>query len=239
MTVPAWAALLYPLMMMAALFTAMWLKERQPVDPRLTPIHRLWIALGAFVGAMITAKLPFLIFDPHSLRGSSEFLISGKTILFGMVGGYLGVELVKWRLGLKVKTGDSFAIPVAGSIAVGRLSCFVGSCCYGQPTTMPWGVVFAAVDQQPRHPTQIYEALFHVFAAIVLVQMHSRGMFREQLIKLYFISYGVYRFFSEFLRPEDRIVAGLTVYQIGSILLIITFAALWHCDARKMRSILK
>ncbi len=234
MTVPAWAALMYPLFMMSALLTGMWLKDRQPVDPRLSPLHRLWIGLGAFIGAMVTAKLPFLLFDPNGVQDGSAFLISGKTILFGLVGGYFGVELVKWCFGLKVKTGDSFAVPVAGSIAVGRLSCFVGGCCYGQPTTMPWGVIFAAVDQQRRHPTQLYEAMFHLTAAIVLAQLQSRGLFRFQLIKLYFISYGVYRFFSEFLRPEERIAGGLTAYQIGSLLLIIVFVCLWRHDARKM-----
>ena len=130
--------------------------------------------------------------------------MSGKTILFGLVGWYFAVELVKWRMGIKVKTGDSFAVPVAGSIAVGRLSCFAGGCCYGTPTQLPWGVIFSSVDQVPRHPTQLYELAFHLTAALVLATLPRRGVFRNQLIKLYFIGYCGYRFLSEYIRPEVR-----------------------------------
>ena len=177
------------------------------------------------------AKLPFVLLDPDGMRDGSAFFMSGKTILFGLVGGYFGVELVKWRLGITVKTGDSFAVPVAGSIAVGRLSCLAGGCCYGTPTTLPWGLIFPAVDRLPRHPTQVYEFMFHLTAAIVLASLQNRGMFRNQLIKLYFISYCVYRFLSEYVRPEARDVSGMTAYQWVASILVALFAWLWWRDA--------
>ena len=234
MLLPEWTPLLYPLLMMSALATGIWFKGRQKPDPRLKPVERLWIGLGAFIGAMVMAKLPFVILDPGGMRDGFVFFMSGKTILFGLVGGYFGVELVKWRLGIKVKTGDSFAVPVAGSIAVGRLSCFAGNCCYGMPTTLPWGFIFPAVDRLPRHPTQLYEFTFHLIAAIVLTVLRKRGHFRNQLIKLYFISYCVYRFFSEFVRPEARDVYGLTAYQWTAAVLVLLFAWLWWRDARQV-----
>ncbi|MCA9009235.1 MAG: prolipoprotein diacylglyceryl transferase [Planctomycetaceae bacterium] len=232
MTLPEWTILFYPLLMISALATGIWLKGRQKPDPRLNPLERLWIGLGAFIGAMVIAKLPFVVLDPVGMGDGTAFFMSGKTILFGLVGGYFGVELVKWRLGIKVKTGDSFAVPVAGSIAVGRLSCLAGGCCYGTPTTLPWGLIFPAVDQLPRHPTQLYEFAFHLTAAIVLTWLQKKGLFRSQLIKLYFISYCVYRFLSEYLRPEVRDVYGLTAYQWTSAILIILFAWLWWRDEK-------
>jgi phosphatidylglycerol:prolipoprotein diacylglycerol transferase len=235
MKVPEWTPLLYPLLMMSALATGIWLKGRQKPDPRLNPLSRFWIGLGAFIGAMLMAKLPFVILDPGGVRDGSAFLMSGKTILFGLVGGYFGVELAKWGLGIKVKTGDSFAVPVAGSIAVGRLSCFAGNCCYGTTTTLPWGFIFPAVDRFPRHPTQLYEFAFHLTAAILLTQLQRRGMFRHQLIKLYFIGYCVYRFLSEFIRPEARDVFGLTAYQWTAAGLISLFVWLWWRDARDLQ----
>ena len=235
MSLPEWTPLLYPLLMMSALATGIWLKVRQKPDPRLNPRERIWIGLGAFIGAMLMAKLPFVILDPGGVRDGSAFLMSGKTILFGLVGGYFGVELAKWGLGVKVKTGDSFAVPVAGSIAAGRLSCFAGNCCYGTTTTLPWGFIFPAVDRFPRHPTQLYEFAFHLTAAILLTQLQRRGMFRHQLIKLYFIGYCVYRFLSEFIRPETRDVFGLTAYQWTAALLLPLFAWLWWRDARDLQ----
>ena len=88
--------------------------------------------------------------------------------------------------------GDSFAVPVAASVAVGRLACFVGCCCYGAPTILPWGVDFG--DGLRRHPTQLYEAAFHLSMAVVLVVLARRGLFRIQLIKLYILTYLAYRF---------------------------------------------
>ena len=180
---------------------------------------------------MLAAKVPFLI---PGLRGFSDaggILLSGRTILFGMVGGYFGVELAKRHIGLTLKTGDAFVVPVAASIGVGRLACFCGGCCYGVPPTVPWAVTFPAIDHLPRHPTQLYESAFHFTAAIVTAWMYRRGMFRRQLIKFYFLAYFCYRFLTEFIRPEARIVAGMTAYQWSVLLLIPLFAWLWKRDA--------
>jgi phosphatidylglycerol:prolipoprotein diacylglycerol transferase len=231
MRVPEWSILLYPLLMMAGLWTGLWLKGRQPPDPRLSPYQRLWIGLLAFSGAMLTAKLPFFILDQAG-EGDGSVFLTGKTILFGLIGGYFGVELAKWRLGIKVKTGDSFAVPVAGAIGVGRLSCFAGNCCYGTPTSLPWGVIFPRVDLLPRHPTQLYEFIFHITAAVLLNILRTKGLFRNQLIKLYFISYCLYRFLTEWIRPEARLLGGLTAYQWTCIAMIALFSWLWYRDSR-------
>lgn len=148
-----------------------------------------------------------------------------------MVSGYFGVELAKWWIGLTIKTGDSFVVPVAASIAVGRLACFCGGCCYGTPTNLPWGIRFPAIDDLARHPTQLYESLFHLLAAVVCAALIRRQMFRGQLIKFYFIAYFSYRFASEMIRPEARIVGGLTAYQWSTLLFIPLFAGLWWRDA--------
>ncbi|HEU5117947.1 MAG TPA: prolipoprotein diacylglyceryl transferase family protein, partial [Isosphaeraceae bacterium] len=148
----------------------------------------------------------------------------------GLVGGYFGVELAKWSLGLRIKTGDTFAVPVPAAVAVGRLACFFGGCCYGKPTNLPWGVDFG--DHVCRHPTQVYETLFHASMAVVLAMMRARGLFRGQLIKLYILSYLIYRFFTEFLRPEPVIFGGLTGYQWVALVLVPVFVGLWVYDAR-------
>ncbi len=184
---------------------------------------------------MIAAKLPYVLLDPEGLISGRAWLDNGKTILFGLAGGYLGVELAKAILGVKVKTGDSFAVPVAASVAVGRLACFVGGCCYGKPTSLPWGVVFH--DGIARHPTQLYEVVFHASAAVFLAWCERRGLFRLQRIKLYLIAYLFYRFLTEFLRPEPIVALGLTAYQWTALALLPVFAWLWHHDARAARSL--
>lgn len=152
-----------------------------------------------------------------------------------MAGGYLGVVVAKWSLGIRTRTGDSFAVPVAASVAVGRLGCFVAGCCYGRSTALPWGVVFAQHDSQPRHPTQLYEAAFHALAAVALYQLQRAGVFRGNLIKLYIIAYAAYRFLTEFLREEQPLWLDLTGYQWSALAMIVVFAGLWWHDAEPRR----
>jgi prolipoprotein diacylglyceryltransferase len=183
---------------------------------------------------MIGAKLPFALADWHSLAEGRVWFENGKTIVFGMVGGYAGVEIAKAMLGVRVKTGDGFAVPVAGAVAVGRLGCFAAGCCHGVATNLPWGVDFG--DGIRRHPTQLYEMAFHASAAVVLASLQRRGMFRGQLIKLYILAYLAYRLVTEFLRPEPVLALGLTGYQWACLGLIPAFALLWARDTRQFRS---
>ena len=53
-----------------------------------------------------------------------------------------------------------FALPLALALAVGRWGCFFNGCCYGTPTTCRGACDFG--DGVPRHPTQVYESLFHL-----------------------------------------------------------------------------
>ncbi|HMC09991.1 MAG TPA: prolipoprotein diacylglyceryl transferase family protein, partial [Pirellulaceae bacterium] len=160
----------------------------------LTANERLGVGLGAFCGAMIGAKLPFVFSDWQEFLSGAAWFSNGKTILLGLAGGYFGVEVAKWCLGIRTRTGDSFVVPVATAIAIGRIGCFVGGCCYGTPTDVPWGVVFTQVDQLPRHPTQLYESAFHASCAVVLAIGLSCGWCRGNLMKLYIVLYCVYRF---------------------------------------------
>jgi phosphatidylglycerol:prolipoprotein diacylglycerol transferase len=222
------ADLTYQAIMGCAILTGYVLSRRTQRTLRLAWWERLGILAGAFCGAMITAKLPFVFSDWRAFVSGAAWLASGKTIVCGLAGGYLGVEVAKWSLDIKTRTGDSFAVPVAVSVGIGRFGCFHAECCYGTRTQWPWGVVFPSVDGHPRHPTQMYEAAFHLTAAVCLATLARRGMFRGNLIKLYIIAYAVYRFGTEWIRPELRYLYGMTGYQWSCLLLIGLFSILWY-----------
>ena len=209
------------------------LSRRNQRNLPLPTSDKLAIGAGAFCGAMIGAKLPFVLSDWSGLISGAAWFSDGKTIVCGLVGGYFGVELAKWALDIRVKTGDSFAVPVAVAVAIGRLGCFSAGCCYGSPTRLAWGIDFG--DGIARHPTQLYETAFHLIAAAILAVLQQRGLFRGQLIKLYIISYLTYRFVTEWIRPEPELWFGLTGYQWASLLLIPLFAWLWARDSRVSR----
>ena len=149
------------------------------------------------------------------------------------------MELAKRLLEVRIKTGDSFAVPLALAMAVGRWGCFCNGCCYGVETTLPWGVWFAVPgpDGSPQwmkcHPTQIYESMFHFTMAVVLIWLTVRGLLPRQRLKLYLIAYGVYRFLTEYIRPEPRYWPGLTFYQWAALGLTAGLLVQWWVDRRE------
>jgi phosphatidylglycerol:prolipoprotein diacylglycerol transferase len=90
----------------------------------------------------------------------------------------------------------------------------MAGCCYGRPTSMPWGVTFtdpaaAAVVGTPLgislHPVQVYESFLCLMLFIFLVWLSRRKRFDGQIILAYLILYAVLRFFLEYFRGDaDR-----------------------------------
>jgi phosphatidylglycerol:prolipoprotein diacylglycerol transferase len=229
--------LAYSFFMLLAIAALIVARRVQP-DPQIEPIarrQRLLLAWAAFVGAGIGAKLPFVIATgPADWLTLHAWLSDGKTILAGMAGGYVAVEIAKIVLGIRAKTGDAIAFPLAVCIAIGRWGCFFNGCCFGTETNVPWAVDFG--DGVHRHPTQIYESLFHLAMAIVVWHLLRHGVLRWQRLKLYLIAYCLFRFATEFIRPEPRIIGGLTAYQWGAIVMAAMLAMQWLVDQRTLEA---
>ncbi|QVL33828.1 prolipoprotein diacylglyceryl transferase [Telmatocola sphagniphila] len=182
-------------------------------DPsaRLPLMDRIWIGISAFFGGTISAKLPFVLMNDPAMYSWETWFSDGKTLTTGLMGAYLGVEICKAIRGIRVKTGDGLALPLALALTIGRLGCFANGCCAGKPTELPWGYDFG--DGIPRHPTQLYESVFHGFWVWILARWQISNQFATQRLKIYLIAYCVFRFVMEFIRIEPRMDSGLTFYQ--------------------------
>ena len=225
----------YAAIMLAAVATGIVLFRRTQEPLGLNGWEKFGLGLGAFCGGMIGAKLPFVLADWQGLVSGTAWLDDGKTIMAGLVGGYLGVQLAEWAMGIRARMCDGFAVPLAGAVAVGRLACFSAGCCYGTVTSLPWGIDFG--DGQPRHPTQLYESAFHLAAAVILYRLQRRGLLRGRLIRVYFVAYFSYRFLTEFIRPEPALWLGLTGYQWAALFLASVFT-LWSCPRCRPQTVI-
>lgn len=110
----------------------------------------LWMLLAALVGS----KVLMLFTEPgyrenplHLL--SLDFLRSGGVFYGGFLGAAgMGYLLIK-RYGLPWwKTADAFAPGIALGNALGRQGCFAAGCCWGKPTTLPWGLHFSEAGHE-------------------------------------------------------------------------------------------
>lgn len=190
--------------------------RRRRTGDILRDSDRASILVAAILGAAAGSKLLAWAEDPAEFVQRFhdwQFLMGGKTIVGGLLGGTAAVEWVKTRLHITRRTGDLFAIPLALGIAVGRVGCFLaglGDHTYGIATTLPWAVDFG--DGVMRHPVQIYEIVFLLALTAVLwwvgVSLHREGA----LYRLFLLAYLSFRLGIDFLKPEPKF-AGLSVIQ--------------------------
>jgi prolipoprotein diacylglyceryl transferase len=190
------------------------------------------ILMAGFTGGVIGAKLPMLIFNISLLlhnRIGVNALFDGKTITGGLIGGTLAIILIKKKLGIKDKKGNIFAPAIAVGAAIGRIGCLMAGCCYGKPTKLPWGINFG--DAIPRHPTQIYEIVFFVISAIILLKYWDRAR-PGYLFFLFINAYFIFRFFEEFIREEPVLIFNFTIFQAIAVASLIFINAMYIMEIR-------
>src|SRR5688500_6724537 len=109
----------------------LFLRRRQSRMHAVTPIpfdQTAWILVGCVFGALAGSKLLAWAESPieyWNARGNLAAWLGGKTIVGGLLGGCVGVEIAKKRLGITRSTGDAFVFPLVLGIAIGRVGCFL------------------------------------------------------------------------------------------------------------------
>jgi phosphatidylglycerol:prolipoprotein diacylglycerol transferase len=191
------------------------------------------MVFAALVGGIVGARLWSVIENwdeaKNDLFGS---LFSGSGLVFygGLLGGALAVlAWARWRGVLDLKTLDLAAAPLAAAYAIGRIGCqLAGDGDYGKPWDGPWAMAYphgTVPTTDPVHPTPIYETLtMGLIAWFLWNRRHS--MRPGGLFALYLVLAGGERFLVEFLRRNDRVVAGLTVPQLVALAMVVA-GGLW------------
>lgn len=153
------------------------------------------------------------------------FYFTQKTIVGGLLGGLIAIEIVKKILNIKHSSGDLMTYPLILGIAIGRVGCFFAGLSdgtHGVQTDLLLGYDFG--DGIKRHPTQIYEILFLGFLYLFLKILENNVYYRKEnklmdglKFKLFLSSYLLFRFCIEFIKPVSPFAFGLSFIQLSCL----------------------
>jgi prolipoprotein diacylglyceryltransferase len=219
---------------LAAGLSLVWLtrsaKIRFPAAPTADLPYVAALVFGAGVGAVLFGTANLWLSHLPGIARSIEGAIFG---------GIFAVELYKRMVGVTVRTGARFALPLAVGVAVGRIGCFFSGLddfTHGTPTTLPWGHDFG--DGVMRHPVQLYEsAAMAAFAAFYVLRARRAGERSgrpaRQLLEVrsdrfvidngFYLAvgfYGAQRFVWEFFKPYGAVIGPFTLFHLLSAAIV-------------------
>ncbi len=201
----------------------LFLRLRKKQTDQIPEQNRVWIIIGAAAGALIFSRLIGALEDPYSWWNSEHFwlhLYASKTIVGGLLGGLLGVEVMKKVIGEKTSSGDLFTYPLIFAMMLGRVGCFsmgVHEPTFGIPSELPWAMDLG--DGILRHPTALYELLFLGALGGLLLLIEKKWQFKNGIrFQFFMIAYLIFRFLVNFIKPDVITFSGLATIQIVCLL---------------------
>jgi len=242
----------YGLLLAAAFIAGIWLTSRNARKQGLNPDSFWNLGLIVIFAALVGAKVILFFSNTQYYAQNFREIFSLSTlrppgVYYGgllLALGAAAIYIIIKKLPLLI-TADLAAPGLALGQAVGRLGCLSAGCCYGKPTTLPWGIKFTsqyAYDNVgvplnvPLHPTQIYDLAGALILCIFLTWRLSRSHAAGQIILEYLTLFACLRFFVEFFRDDDRgfVLYGLlSTSQFIAILTILVSAAFYIWIVRR------
>jgi phosphatidylglycerol---prolipoprotein diacylglyceryl transferase len=246
----------YGILVAAGFVAGLWYAYRQApragLDPRKVwnlGIYGILVALAVSKLWLVFSNLNYYLAYPRAIF-SVATIESGGVFYGGVLGGLVWVLLYTHFQKMPfLSVLDVSAAGVALGHGIGRLGCFAAGCCYGKPTSLPWGVTFtspvaARLSGTPLHvalhPTQLYGSLAEFLNFLILIWLGARQKFSGQLIGAYFILYGIERGTIEFFRGDPGRTLmfhdSVSLMQFVSVGLILSGAVLWWRGLRRPAS---
>lgn len=248
----------YGLMLAISFLIGVWYIYRRCRAEKLQFEPMLNVAYILIFCGMIGARLGYVLMhlgdfisDPLSAINpfhSGEYGISGLNLYGGVILAVIAAFYYLRRKGLPLLAVFDLYAPTLGlGLGIARIGCFLNGCCFGVPTTLPWGITFPpgsipdmVFGQQPLHPSQLYSSAYGIALFVLLHQVLRRKRFDGQVIALMFMIEAVFRHLIEYTRYyESEMVFSFmgmhpTYNQVISILLFITGMILYLRAPRRL-----
>lgn len=245
---PALAHALHAAFESSALLLGAWLYRRAGPEGRSAgggaPINLergFPLLVGLLLGAGLGNKAVYLIERPEVAAAlwRGEALWPGQSIVGGLLGGLLGLELAKRLSGQPASTGDRIVLPLILALAWGRVGCALAGVhddTHGLPSRLPWAL--DGGDGVPRHPTALYEIAFLLALAAGLRALTGRWPRLDRVaglrFKLFLSAYLLWRLGVECLKPVPHAYPlGLSGIQwVCALALLLYLPLLWRALRR-------
>ncbi len=199
------------------------------------------VLICAMVGVIVGGRLGYVFFYNWEMYAADpikilQFSNGGMSFHGGFIGALVAGVVVARIVKMPYLTlVDLAIIGVPLGLFFGRCANFVNGELWGAPTSLPWGVVFGgSAGMEPRHPSQLYEALLEGLVLFVVLYLMSRKrppLPRGTFFGTFMVGYGVFRFLIEFVRQPDAQIGylwggWLTMGQVLSVPLVLAGIAL-------------
>lgn len=238
-----WYGLMYLLGFCAAYFVIKSeLRRKQgPISADLADDFLFYLIVGLLLGGRI-GYVFFYNLEAYSKAPWEIFFIwhGGMSFHGGLVGMIVsGFIYSRKKNASFLELADIGALSAPIGLMLGRIGNFINCELYGRVTDVPWGIVFPAGGDLPRHPSQLYESFFEGPALFFILWLLRRHVTPGQLLATFLVCYGVFRFTIEFFREPDPqlgfIASWLTMGQILCFVMILAGFALF-CALSRFRS---
>ncbi len=219
----------YGVMMALAILSGIWLTRRAapavglPADlpDRVAVSFVLVLFAGARLGYVVSHPAPYLANPTEVLRVDHGGLSSHGAIAAGLL----------YAVWLGRKEGVSAAsfldacatwIPLANALV--RWGNFMNGELYGDPTSLPWGVVFPTAPGAPRHPLQLYEMATSLVLFLLVQRWLAGRRFEGEVFWKTVGALSAVRVGLDFLRSEQRVLGPFALGQLAALALVVTAA---------------
>ncbi len=183
--------------------------------------------VGIPSGIVVSRLLHVIDLWGYYIRNPGEIIGgSGLTIWGAVLGAALGIWI--YSRFSKFRFGYLADLIVPGLIlaqAVGRVGCTINGCCYGLPTSLPWGIVYIQPESLAQlgvalHPTQVYEIIYLLIIFGGVLTLRGRLKPDGSLFLVYLVLYSAWRIGIDFMREGTPFLFGLHQAQVISIIVL-------------------
>jgi phosphatidylglycerol---prolipoprotein diacylglyceryl transferase len=208
----SWPVYWYGVLVALGFLAGLWTASRRGQIRGLSSEQILdvgpWLILGAVVGSRALYVISYWRQEFAGQPWLSILNIRQGGLVFygGLIGASVSTILyLRWKQLPLWKVADAFAPSIALGACFGRLGCLMNGCCYGRPTSLPWGIRFPADHETqgaPVHPTEIYDSLLNLALYAGLAWLYRRKRFDGQVFATHLVGYALIRSFVELFRGD-------------------------------------